>query len=155
MSDRHRAGVCGFSRRGVVLVPFVLLLASVAAACGGGSGAGTAEPQPVLKIGDPTSASLLLPFRIAGWGLDLGSSSGPGVERIEVLDGGCDGDLLGLATHGISRPDVAARYGDRFAESGWELVLERLNVGEHVRGVRLKSALRDASVCETIGVSVV
>jgi hypothetical protein len=155
MSDRHRAGVCDRSRRGVVLLPFVLLLVSAAAACGGESGALTAEPQPVLKIEDPTSASLLLPFRIAGWGLDLGSPSGPGVERIEVMDGGCDGELLGLAIHGISRPDVAARYGDRFAESGWELILERLSVGEHVLGVRLKSALGDASVCEAITVSIV
>jgi hypothetical protein len=63
--------------------------------------------------------------------MNLSATVGPGVERVDVLDGGCGGQPLGSATYGISRPDVAEQYGEQFAESGWEFVIDRLTVGEH------------------------
>ena len=31
------------------------------------------------------------------------------------------GTLIGAATYGLDRPDIAAQYGARFGPSGWEL----------------------------------
>lgn len=127
------------------------------AACGGGSlpgKPGTEESQPSLSIETPIETSLLLPFRVSGWAIDRGSTSGAGVERVEVLDGGCNGQLLGRAESGIRRPDIAADYGERFMKSGWQFVVDRLNVGEHVLAVRLYSALSHQPVCKTATVSV-
>ncbi len=114
----------------------------------------TVSPKPLLAIEDPSERSVLLPFRIGGWGLDLAAAAGPGIERVEVLDGGCEGEPLGRAEHGITRGDVAERYGHQFGQSGWQFVVERLSAGEHVLGVQLYSTVDDASTCQTITVSV-
>lgn len=114
----------------------------------------TIPPHPLLSLEAPRPGSVLLPFRVAGWAVDLAAASGSGVERVEVLDGGCEGVLLGQAEHGIIRGDVAVRYGHQFREAGWELLVGRLSVGEHVLGVQLHSTLGDASVCQTLTVSV-
>src|SRR5204862_3463575 len=62
---------------------------------------------------------------VAGWAADPNSSSGTGVDRVDVyLDGDqSSGTLLGRATYGLSRPDVAAHLGGgRFALSGYALL---------------------------------
>lgn len=114
----------------------------------------TISPRPLLAIEDPSERSVLLPFRIGGWGLDLAATSGPGIERVEVLDGGCEGKPLGRAEHGITRGDVAERYGHQFGASGWEFIVERLSAGEHVLAVQLYSTVGEASTCQTVAVSV-
>jgi len=116
---------------------------------------GTAESQPILSLELPPPGEVLLPFRVSGWAIDRGATWGPGVERIEVLDGGCDGVVLGEAEFGLERQDVAGQYGERFAESGWQFVVDRLSVGDHLLGVRLVSELSPEPVCNTVAISVV
>ena len=84
-----------------------------------------------------SGSSSAVPIRVGGWAVDLAANTGTGVSRIDVLDGGCDGELIGQAEYGIVRDDVAERYGHEFRESGWELVLDRLTEGVHTIGVLL------------------
>ena len=69
-----------------------------------------------------TSGTLLL---VSGWAADPGSSSGTGIETVEIyLDGEREagGTLLGRATYGLQRADVAANLGStRFALTGFAL----------------------------------
>ena len=61
---------------------------------------------------------------IAGWAADPASPGGTGVDRVEVyLDGERgSGTLLGRATYGLQRPDVAANLGgSRFLLSGFAM----------------------------------
>jgi hypothetical protein len=130
---------------------------TVAAACGGSDTrvTGSQESQPTLSLEAPVAGELLLPFQVAGWAIDRGATSGPGVERVEVLDGGCGGRLLGEAELGIERPDVAAQYGERFTDSGWQFLVDELSVGRHELGVRLITELSATPVCQTVVVSIV
>jgi len=112
------------------------------------------QPQPTLQIEAPVSGPELLPVRVAGWAADLGAEDGTGVEHVEILDDGCEGELLGRAEYGIVRGDVAERYGHQFGESGWELTLDQLSRGVHTLGVRLISDGADTTACETVVISV-
>jgi len=139
----------------MLLLAWPLMMAALG--CGGSpsSGAiGTEESEPILSIEVPAEGSLLLPFRVAGWAIDRGSTSGTAVDRIEVLDGGCDGRLLGAAEHGIERPDIVSSLGERFAKSGWQFVIESLSVGDHVIAVQLYSTLTPQPLCKTLSISV-
>ena len=142
------------SRRRLVLLFGIVLLATTFA-CSGGSNVPNIDEDSLLAltIDSPTSVSTL-PLVVAGWGADLSSSSGVGVEQVEIMDGGCNGELVGTARHGIRRPDVAEQYGTQFLNSGWELIIQALSAGEHRLAVRLRSATRPASTCETVSVTV-
>ena len=63
---------------------------------------------------------------IAGWALDLGSTSGPGVDTLHIYAvpaGQTTPVWLGVATYGHARPDVAGAFGSaRFTNSGFALV---------------------------------
>ena len=115
---------------------------------------GAEESQPKLSVEVPTEKSLLLPFRVAGWAIDRGSAAGAGVEQVDVLDGGCQGQLVGVASYGIERPDVAASYGARFTNSGWQFIIEKLAVGDHNIGIRMLSSLSRQRTCETLTLTV-
>ena len=60
---------------------------------------------------------------LSGFAIDLGSPTSTGIDRVHIyLDGPYGtGTIIGGATYGLDRPDVAAQYGARFAPSGWEL----------------------------------
>jgi len=64
-------------------------------------------------------------FTVAGWAVDLASSSGPGVTGIHVWAfpvGGGNPIFVGATTTGQQRPDVAAYFGhSRFAPSGFTM----------------------------------
>jgi hypothetical protein len=71
---------------------------------------------------------------VAGWAADLDSTVDVGVDTVHVwaypLRGG-DPTFLGVAAFGGLRPDVAAVYGDRFAKSGYGLVVKGLEPGSY------------------------
>ena len=58
---------------------------------------------------------------VSGFAVDLASPGGTGIDKVSIyLDGPYGaGALVGNAAYGITRPDVAAQYGVRFAPSGW------------------------------------
>jgi hypothetical protein len=64
-------------------------------------------------------ASLPNDFRVSGWAVDLGASSGTGVNLVHVWASQTGGNhvFLGSATVGLSRPDVAAALGDTDLEA--------------------------------------
>ncbi|OFW08773.1 MAG: hypothetical protein A3H96_04845 [Acidobacteria bacterium RIFCSPLOWO2_02_FULL_67_36] len=80
---------------------------------------------PRAAIGAPAADATVAPsFYVAGWAVDLGASSGPGIDAIHVYaypTAGGGPVFLGAASYGGSRPDVGAVFGSRFTNSGFGL----------------------------------
>src|SRR5690349_25100599 len=72
--------------------------------------------------GAPSSTRLM----VAGWAADpMGDGAGVDMVRMYLGDPNADGQDLGAATYGQSRPDVARTLGDsRFTNSGFQLAVE-------------------------------
>ena len=68
--------------------------------------------------------SLVAPFFVAGWALDLASSSASGIDAVHVWAVPVSGPavFVGAATMGGSRPDIAEAFGPQFGSSGFNLV---------------------------------
>jgi hypothetical protein len=77
---------------------------------------------------------------VSGWALDAGAATGTGVDRVQVY---LDGVYRGDAAYGLSRPDIGAAYGARFAPSGYSFVLNLAGVapGSHTIEVRAHSSV--------------
>jgi hypothetical protein len=138
---------------------FVLLaLAVIATACawrGEASMNRPTESQPAMSIEVPSPGQVQLPFLIAGWAVDLGALKGTGIDRVEILEGGCEGTVIGIATNGIERSDVAETYGSQFAHSGWQFEVKLLRSGDYTLAVRTKSSgVDEYSQCQAIQVTV-
>ena len=74
-----------------------------------------------------------------GWALDLASTDGPGIDRVEVL---VDGRSLGPANYGVARPDVADTFGAGFNGVGWTASVDLRGVvpfGQHTLEARAHS----------------
>jgi hypothetical protein len=81
-------------------------------------------PNVLAPIEQPGPTSIIAGMVIlSGFAVDLNSQAETGVDGVDIyLDGASGtGTLIGHATYGLSRPDVAPRYGARFGPSGWEL----------------------------------
>ena len=93
--------------------------------------------RPHLSIDVPAElADVSGIVTIQGWGLDLGASSGPGLDAIDVyLDAPYPtGTFLGHAIYGIARSDVATFFGSsQFTNSGWQLswASQEVSHGDH------------------------
>jgi hypothetical protein len=73
-------------------------------------------------------------FTVAGWAVDLGASSGSGVDAVHVYATAVGGDSpmpLGVATTGGSRPDVGTALGAQFGNSGFSLGASGLAPGQY------------------------
>jgi hypothetical protein len=86
-----------------------------------------AVPIPAMAVDGPAAGSTQTrPFGIDGWAVDLGASSGPGVDAIHVyafpVVGGSP-SFLGVASYGVARPDVGAVFGSAFTNSGYHLAV--------------------------------
>ena len=77
-------------------------------------------------------------FDVAGWSIDRRiegvAPEGTGVDTLHVYaypnpGSGAPPIFLGVATTGISRPDVAAIYGARYGQSGYTLNVSRASAG--------------------------
>jgi endonuclease/exonuclease/phosphatase family metal-dependent hydrolase len=93
-------------------------LAVLAATVGG------ASATPLICIDTPARGSTVAPsFLLAGWTLDLSSTSGTGVSQIHAwaypVSGGSP-IFAGTMSSG-ARPDVAAVFGARYANSGFNI----------------------------------
>jgi hypothetical protein len=85
-----------------------------------------AASAPRMAIDLPRTGSTITGgFQIAGWALDLGAPSGPGVDAIHVWAfpaSGAAAVLVGTATPGDARPDLVAAFGSaRFLSGGYSL----------------------------------
>jgi hypothetical protein len=75
-------------------------------------------------------------FVIAGWAIDRGAPSGTGVDAVHVWaypnpGSGTPPIFLGAARLGDRRPDVGAYFGERFAPSSYDLVVNGLAPGTY------------------------
>jgi len=136
----------------------LLALTALATACawrGEASVNGPTESRPAMSIEVPSPGEVKLPFLIAGWAVDLAAPEGTGVNRVEILEGGCEGTVIGIATNGIDRPDVAETYGPQFAPSGWQFEVKLLRPGDYTLAVRTKSSgVDNYNQCQAIQVTV-
>ncbi len=83
-----------------------------------------ATPNVIAPIEQPGAGTFVTgTVVLSGFAIDLASTSGTGIDRVHIyLDGPFGtGTIIGGATYGLDRPDVAAQYGARFGPSGWEL----------------------------------
>jgi hypothetical protein len=79
-------------------------------------------------------ATLPQPFTLRGWAIDTGAGAGAGVNRVQLWaypnpGSGTPAILVGDATIGLSRPDVAAFAGAQFEPAGFELEVRGLAPG--------------------------
>jgi hypothetical protein len=118
---------------GIFLRALVLLLmvgGTLAPSSGAAAWAAPAADaaSTLVVIDQPRGGASGPQIYVSGWAADPRGATGTGVDRVEVyLDGerGAGGTLLGRATYGLSRPDVAAHLGaSRFALSGYALVAD-------------------------------
>jgi hypothetical protein len=72
-----------------------------------------------------TGSTVANGFTVGGWALDLGAPSGTGVDSVQVWGyptTGAAAIFVGVATQGVSRPDVGTAFGSsRFATGGYTL----------------------------------
>ncbi|HSN76475.1 MAG TPA: SBBP repeat-containing protein, partial [Anaerolineae bacterium] len=81
-------------------------------------------PDVFAPIEQPTAGAFVAGMvTISGYAIDRRSPSGTGIDLVHIyLDGPYGtGTIIGAATYGLDRPDIAAQYGERFRYSGWEL----------------------------------
>ena len=74
------------------------------------------------------------PFMLGGWAVDMNSLTGAGIDTIHVWAcpvGGAAPRFVGVATLNGHRPDVGAVIGDRFADSGFGLIVDDLPPGTY------------------------
>jgi hypothetical protein len=105
---------------------------------------------PQVTIDTPTTnATVGRAFSIGGWAIDLDDRVGTGIDTLHVwaypADGG-DPIFLGATAYGGARPDVAAIYGDRFALSGYGIVVDTLPPGQYDVAVFAWSTAKDGFV---------
>jgi hypothetical protein len=101
--------------------------------------------NPAMSLDTPEQdAAPATPFIVAGWAIDLDSTSGPGVDAIHVWafprDGGAP-IFLGVSPYGGARPDVGAAFGTRFTQSSYQLVVDGLVPGAYTVVVYAHSAI--------------
>lgn len=110
-------------------------------------------PQVVIDVADGR--------HLAGWAVDLDSQVDTGVDTLHVwaypVDAGRRGEpvFVGVAEYGGTRPDVAAVYGERFANSGYGLGVEGLSPGTYDLAVFAYSTVKGGFVpARTVRVTV-
>src|SRR6185436_9243638 len=80
-------------------------------------------PRTIVVIGTPLYGSTVtMPFLVSGWSVNLGETSGTGVDAIHVYAYPASGGaptFLGVASYGAARPDVGNMFGTPFTNSGF------------------------------------
>ena len=108
--------------------------------------------QVVVEL--PGKDTVRLPFVISGWAVGETDTKG-GTGRIQVLDGGCEGAVIGIAEYGLERPDIASVYGEQALHSGWAFDVDRLHLGERTLAVRTQGAGGQGyTACQSIPLTV-
>jgi hypothetical protein len=116
---------------------------------------GSNRVGPQITIDTPSSdADASQPLVLAGWAVDLDAGAGSGIEAIHVWaypvagcgDRPCEPQFVGAASYGGARPDVGAIFGERFADSGFGVVVDGLAPGTYDLAVFAWSTAKDGFV---------
>jgi hypothetical protein len=93
--------------------------------------AGTSNPQ-MYNDTPAYGATRSRPFTLTGWAVDTGAPSGTGVDAIHVWAfpvSGAPQFFVGVATYGLSRPDIGAYFGSsQFNNSGYSFTVTSSNL---------------------------
>jgi hypothetical protein len=82
-------------------------------------------PTPIIALDVPASGPVSGQFAVAGWAVDLGATSGTGVDTVHVwafstVNGAST--FVGPAGLGVARPDVGGIFGAQFSASGFGML---------------------------------
>ena len=98
---------------------------------------------PQITVDAPRRGQeLVQPFTLTGWAVDLDDPGGPGIELVQVWAHPLTGEpriLLGTATYGGARPDVAELHGKTYRDSGLRLDVNGLAPGVYDLAVVARS----------------
>ena len=103
------------------------------------------QSRPTMWVDLPRAdATVRGRFRVAGWALDLGASTGTGVDAIHVWaypNGGSAPIFIGASQGFMTRTDIATAFGSsRFAPSGFDFVSQtQLTAGTYDIAVYARS----------------
>ena len=105
-----------------------------------------ATSNPTMAVDVPAPNAMVgQPFTVAGWAIDRGAPSGPGVDVIHVYavsNGGAgSATFVGAANYGGTRPDVGAAFGTQFTNSGYGLTVAGLAPGTYRLDVYARSTV--------------
>src|SRR5439155_426231 len=110
--------------------------------------------NPAMNIEGPSAGNVPQTFSVAGWAIDHGASAGTGVDTVHVyaypssaagILTGAPAIDLGLATYGVSRPDIGAYFGSsQFNNSGYSLQISSLSPGYYWLFVSAHSTISGA-----------
>jgi len=95
-----------------------------------------ASTTTVIALDTPGSgATVAQGFTLSGWAIDPSVATGTGVDAVEIwayaVSAGGAPVALGAAAYGGARPDVAAAFGSRFANSAFTLAAPPLPAGTY------------------------
>lgn len=105
----------------------------------------TVLPPPIkMDINSPAeNVHISGQILVRGWAIHQASTSGTGISDVHVyLDAPYpQGQLLGAATYGVERADVAQAFGERYRMSGYEFLWDtsEISPGEHSLYIYAKS----------------
>ncbi len=125
------------------LIAFMALLGLALTACTGDS---NSEPEPttslpppevLMGLDSPEGGEVELPLVVSGWALNKASLTDTGVNRVQVLDGGCDGAVVGIAEYGLEREDIAEAHGEQFVNTGWQFEIAKMHSGDRILAARV------------------
>ncbi len=97
-------------------------------------------PYVLAPIEHPNAGAVVSgTVSLSGYAIDRRSPSGTGVDLVHIyLDGPYGaGTIIGGATYGLDRTDIAAQYGERFGPSGWELAWDTAGLAPGVHRLYL------------------
>ena len=89
---------------------------------------------PAMALDAPIAGSTTQPFLVAGWAIDLPTTTSAGVDAVHVyafpVTNGIVGSgiFLGAAATGAARPDVGAVFGGQFTNAGYGLFVSSGNL---------------------------
>jgi hypothetical protein len=92
-------------------------------------------PAGVIET-PPAGATVQGTITVSGWAIDLASWGGPGVDQVQVYSGAT---LLGDASYGQARSDIASAYGDsRYTNSGYTYQLDTTRLANGARTIQVR-----------------
>ncbi len=76
---------------------------------------------PAMAVETPVAGTAGQPLVVRGWAIDAAATSGPGVDVVQIYatPSGAAAVLLGTATYGSARSDIAQLFGAQFGASGF------------------------------------
>jgi hypothetical protein len=103
---------------------------------------------PAMALDVPVNNAVISgSFSVGGWAVDLGSSSGTGVNAVDVYAFPVVGTGFGAPTYlgpavlGANRPDLAGFFGARFGTAGFNLQVSGLAAGRYRLVVYARSSV--------------